>query len=55
MFARSMFVTSQPGNTNFDANSAFQGGRSNADAVARTGGDRVTAGMDPNPSDEEGT
>jgi hypothetical protein len=50
-----MFVTSKPGNTNFDARATFQGGTSNAGAVARTGGDRVIAGLDPNPSDEEGT
>jgi hypothetical protein len=55
MFAWSMFVTSLFGNTNFDALSEFQGGTSNAAAVARCGGDARRRDVDPNPFDEEGT
>jgi hypothetical protein len=55
MFARSMFVTSHSGHTNFDALSAFQEGTSNARHGRPKWRRRVTAGMDPNPSDQEGT
>jgi hypothetical protein len=55
MFARSMFVTSKPGHYNFDAISTFQRGTSNADAGRPKWRRRATAGVDPNPSDEEGT
>jgi hypothetical protein len=55
MFGRSMFVTSHSGNTNFDAHAAFQGGTSNARHGRPKWRRHVTAGVDPDPFDQEGT